>query len=1206
MKSASLDAPPKGLSGSDWASIREAYEAGRHAIQRRPDGTLAAPNPGQRWVTEFDGRGFLTRPDGGGWEWGLELRSVNGRQTEAPVQEAESGAGNAEGNRLRYDRGGGLEEWFVNDRRGLEQGWTFAGPPRDGGPDGAADADGARIRLDLAVRGGLAPAVTGAGLSVAFRDGATTVLTYGGLKAWDAVGKPLPVRFVEGEAANQQIAIEVDVAGASYPVTIDPVAQQAYLKASNTDAGDRFGTSVAISGDTVVVGANGEGSAATGIDGDQANNSADWAGAVYVFFRSGVTWTQQAYLKASNTDLEDNFGYSVAIFGDTVVVGAPGEDSASTGTDGDQTDNNLQEAGAAYLFVRSGSTWTQHAYLKASNTDAGDSFGGSVAISGDTVVVGATGEDSAATGIDGDQFENSAEDSGAAYVFTRSGVSWTQHAYLKASNTEASDGFGESVAISGDTVVVGTGWEDSAATGVDGDQSDNSAKYSGAAYIFSRSDGDWTQQAYLKASNTDAGDRFGRSVAISGDTAVIGAPSESSATLGIDGDQSDNNLENAGAAYLFVRSGSTWIQQSYLKASNTGWSDLFGESVAISGDTVVVGAGWEDSAAIGVDGDQSDNSAGNSGAAYIFTRSGANWTQKAYLKASNTSFRDGEFGRSVAISGDTAVIGAPQESSAATGIDGDQGDNSSLHSGAAYLFTIEPEPDPTPVLHSLSKTGASAPGGIDLAYTTASFVAVDVGDATFEQGLTGSGAPRGRNRAIYHWDASSSGLPTQVLQAGAPLTDVHGSWDDQWVGRVHSPLANASAFGRLFQVTAAGPRTNKFNNQALLRDDGTQVSLVRRTGWPHPELGGADSCAFYEALEAHGGDLVVVPHKLRPLAAAGVTKLNDSGLLAVSHTGAALGIAAPPREGDPDYNGDGTLGQFAPRAAVRDADQPIFFTAAHLPQGGGKPVAGLYAFDLAGQTTGRLIQQGDVAGGAGTATFRTFLGIAHGETDALFRSTLTGAPKSGNEGLWYSDHLPAMLKGEICDPVYLPGLTVARIVRFWPVGQRQVVIQVILAGPGVTRANNTALILHQEDRERFPLLRTGEMAPGITDISITLAAIQAVDVNPVSGHYAVIGSLRGASKTTNQALWSGQTTLGSDTSVAGQEARLPRLRLRKGDTYTTEQTPMDLIRGLALKPAPDPTGAGGRGLAQAVGAGGHIGLCLLGDRKLQEWVVLEP
>ena len=462
-----------------------------------------------------------------------------------------------------------------------------------------------------------------------------------------------------------------------------PSSDSPYLKASNTEAADRFGRSVAVSGDTIVVGAVQEDSSATGVNGNQSDNSVPDSGAAYVFVLGGLTW-QQAYLKASNTGRYDRFGNDVAISGDTIVVGASDENSSSAGVGGDQSDESAPDSGAAYVFVRSGFTWSQQAYLKASNAESSDLFG-SVAISGDTVIVGAPYEGSSATGVNGDQSNNSAPRSGAAYVFVRSGGTWSQEAYLKASNTESGDEFGTSVAISGDTVVIGARDEDSSSTGVGGDQSDNGAQQSGAAYVFVRSGSTWTQEAYLKASNTGAGDHFGHSVAISGETIVVGAPFEESSATGVDGDQSDNSAEVSGAAYVFVRSGSIWSQRAYLKASNTERDDGFGISVAISGDRIVVSAPWERSSATGVDGDQSDNSAEASGAAYVFVRSGSTWAQEAYLKAYNAEAYN-EFGCAVAVSGETIAVGAPEECSSATGVGGDQSDNGAPGSGAVYVF----------------------------------------------------------------------------------------------------------------------------------------------------------------------------------------------------------------------------------------------------------------------------------------------------------------------------------------------------------------------------------------------------------------------------------------------------------------------------------------------------------------------------------------
>ena len=469
-----------------------------------------------------------------------------------------------------------------------------------------------------------------------------------------------------------------------------PPEQRAYLKASNTGADDAFGSSVALYNNTLVVGAAGESSAATGVNGTQKDNTAPDAGAVYVFERYGTTWQQHAYLKASNTDAGDNFGGNVAIFGNTIVVGAIGEDSAATGVNGNQVDNSAPDSGAVYVFVRRGTTWQQYAYLKASNTDAGDNFGNSVAIHGTTLVVGAPFEDSAATKINGDQADNAAEDSGAAYVFVPQARSWGQQAYLKASNSEALDAFGWSVDIFAHTIVVGAPFEDSSATTINGDQDDNAASFAGAAYVFKRQATNWQQQTYLKASNTDADDFFGWSVDIFATTIAVTALYESSAATGVNGDQADNSAPLAGAAYIFVAQDTTWVQQAYLKASNTDAADFFGIDVALYGNVLVVGAFFEDSAATGVNGDQADNSAPDAGAAYVFLRNKAGtWTQQTYLKASNTDAGD-YFGNSVTIFGQTLAVGAIFEDSESRGINGDQANNSAPDAGAVYIFDLFP------------------------------------------------------------------------------------------------------------------------------------------------------------------------------------------------------------------------------------------------------------------------------------------------------------------------------------------------------------------------------------------------------------------------------------------------------------------------------------------------------------------------------------
>jgi hypothetical protein len=502
-----------------------------------------------------------------------------------------------------------------------------------------------------------------------------------------------------------------------------PLRQIAYIKASNTGAGDQFGAggtllgnAVALSADgsTLAVGAPVESSGATGINGLQDDDSTFGAGAVYVFAYAGESWTQQAYVKASNTGSSDKFGYFVALSadGDTLAVSAYFESSGAKGIDDDQDDDSIPQAGAVYVFTRHDGTWSQQAYLKASNTGEagrgdelgdGDQFGFSLTLSddGDTLAVSAITEDSGASGIDGDQSDNSQSSAGAVYLFTRAGSAWTQQAYIKPTNPGAGDLFGYSVSLTadGNMLAVGSFDEDGSLAGTNERQNDDQAG-TGAVYVFTRIDGDWKQTAYLKASNAERGDSLGVTVAISDDGNTLAAASldEDSETTGI------NSIPvrdwaadlSTGAVYVFVRDRGTWSQQAYIKASNTGRYDWFGSRLALSGDghTLAVGAQLEDSASRGINAKQDDETAQEAGAVYLFTRDGSAWTQDAYVKGSNTDAYD-EFGSSLALSQDGTLmaVGARSEDSAATRIDGEQGDNSAYEAGAVYLFSRADTPD---------------------------------------------------------------------------------------------------------------------------------------------------------------------------------------------------------------------------------------------------------------------------------------------------------------------------------------------------------------------------------------------------------------------------------------------------------------------------------------------------------------------------------
>jgi hypothetical protein len=351
-----------------------------------------------------------------------------------------------------------------------------------------------------------------------------------------------------------------------------------------------------------------------------------------------------------------------------------------------------------YIYTRMGAVWSQQAYVKASNTDAGDAFGNSLALSsdGNTLAVGAWQEASAATGIDGDQDDDSASGAGAVYVFTRDAVAWSQQAYVKSSLADDFF-FGQSVWLAGDGDTLAAG----------SNNNPLGAQANGAVSVFTKSGTGWTEQARLIASNNavnivglgSAGTVYyghGSPLAFSadGDTLVAGAYPERSAATGVNGNQSDTSAENAGAVYVFTRTAGVWSQQAYVKASNTDQGDCFGASVALSasGDILAVGAPYEGSVAAGVNGEEADDSNGfGTGASYVFTRTAGVWSQKAYVKPSNTHKNPHQFfyfGIGVALSseGDSLAVGAFTEESIATGIGGDQTDVSGGSTGAVYLY----------------------------------------------------------------------------------------------------------------------------------------------------------------------------------------------------------------------------------------------------------------------------------------------------------------------------------------------------------------------------------------------------------------------------------------------------------------------------------------------------------------------------------------
>ena len=631
-------APPRGLSSSDWSAIRQQIRAAEYHFSADPnrpaEKSFNGFNPAQNFRLFFGSAGIKVTPvaaapahaplpaagdrpvaavvkpwleqpttsatvsrprlrtraragaapsvsppaSNGSWDWKLQL---TGFGYEGDVHPALEAIPKARGKRMELHHGD-LVEWYVNEKRGVEHGFTIPSPPDYDGASNWSQVN-VPLRVEMALNSSLKPELVGLNLEdqvIRFRnEQGTTILGYHSLQVFDATGRELPAHFElarddsESIASREQsnlarganrLAIVVDDHNAAYPIMIDPLLTSEVAKLTASDAAefDQFGWSVAISGDTVVVGAFS--------DDDNGSRS----GSAYILERNqgGVdNWGEVKKLTASDAAEGDFFGYSVGISGDTVVVSALLDDAFT---------------GSAYVFERNvggADNWGEMKKLTASDAAADDQFGRSAAISGDTVVVGAYFKDDVGS------------NSGAAYLFERNvggADNWGEMKKLTASDAAGGDNFGNSVAISSDTVVVGA------------NRDDDDGSSSGSAYLFERNVGgadNWGEVKKLSASDAAQGDVFGSSVAISGDTAVVGA--ENKADVGF----------QSGAAYLFERNtggADNWGEVKKLSAFDADATDVFGNSVAVNGNTIVVGA-------------LLDNDDGaDSGSAYIFVGSG--------------------------------------------------------------------------------------------------------------------------------------------------------------------------------------------------------------------------------------------------------------------------------------------------------------------------------------------------------------------------------------------------------------------------------------------------------------------------------------------------------------------------------------------------------------------------------------------------------
>lgn len=600
-----------------------------------------------------------------------------------------------------------LTEWLENNEVGFEHGWTIQRAPSDGG----------QLILSVSLTGGFVRNHEASLVLTSARTG--DALVYGAPVAWDAENRSLPARLVVD--GPESFRVVVDAEDVAYPVTIDPLIQvagldpepekpssrhrafgtgaaisedgrtlvvgdpanrnrgaayvfvqdgsgewihEATLRASDAQENDFFGYAIALSGETVLIGAHLE-------DAGRPPSVVTFeGGSAYVFTRTDGVWTQQQKLISSDGAEDDNFGFSVAIKGGTALIGAPGDDDKGAAS------------GSVYSFTRSGGVWSEQSKLVATDGAEFDGFGKAVALSGATALVGAHLADSAA------------DDAGAAYVFRASGAAWVQEAKLVASDAEEDDYFGFSVDISETTALVGAYSYD--------DAFESHSYNVGAAYVFELSNGRWNQQARLNAPYLSVHEWFGYSVALANDSLIVGAPWATTTGQGpgsayifqrlgqewsfreqiLPSDRKDNDRVGAtvalvdgtalvvapehdwggdyvGAVYVYERFDSSWVERSELISpdSVTEYDDNFGQAVALSGDTVLVGAPGDDVV----------------GAAYVFVVDHDTWVRQAKLSVPGSS----EFGTSVALDGDTALIGAPS----------DTGDIGRASAGAAYVFS---------------------------------------------------------------------------------------------------------------------------------------------------------------------------------------------------------------------------------------------------------------------------------------------------------------------------------------------------------------------------------------------------------------------------------------------------------------------------------------------------------------------------------------
>ncbi|MCB1228732.1 MAG: hypothetical protein KDN19_00605 [Verrucomicrobiae bacterium] len=857
----------------------------------------------------------------------------------------------------------------------------------------------------------------------------------------------------------------------------------------------------------------------------------------------------------------DSFGTALAVNDRWIAVGDPSA-----------------EVGKGVVTIYSAATGRRLRELRAPDADDGDAFGSSLSLCGNKLLIGAP------------EYGNS---TGVAYLMdVRNGR--LIHRIL-AGPAVSQDKAGAAVALSERYMVIGLRGRGSSA---------------GVVEIHNTVTGEFERR--ISADDAAAGDEFGKSLSVHGELVLVGAPEKGS---------------GAGAAYLFdLRSGR---QLRKLTSPNPAGFKFFGRDIALDGTRAIVG----------------EPGTGTDGRAYLFDL--LTTDPPVAFPAGG-----GSFGWQAELDGNLALIGAPDDGiaylfdvsrmellrilspSSGSGVGqnlafcGDQALFGVANSGGGSVHFLRPLVGPLP-METVTQTRNYAPGTVqgDFRNFQQPLINPD-GEVFFTANLMGPGTAGGKNQGL--WTNFQGELDSLGVAGGG--AEVVGP--GLKVGRLLRFVSSRDD-SVVFESLLRGPGITPANNRVILTFDGAQANQLR-TGTPLAALGDAEIQSMQEILQTSQfagttTDRLLLPYRLRR-GAGGVTATDDTGALLADSFGGAIGDTKD-REGQPAKDG-ATFGQFFGRAAAGSFNY-YGFSAFVIPAGGGSPLRQCYTTSAGGDYFS-VVREGDQAPGLGgelnpAETFRSVLGeVVDSSGYGIARARRGGTPSANRfaEGFWREDdhlNLRALMVGRGTElagtshPVTgqpLGSFLASRFLRFWPVGTDQLIVLLKGYGPG-TNASNDCAVVHMtryynpiyETYACQVLLREGDPVPAGDCPQVR--AIQRVEVDPITGHYAIVASLTG-SPARNQALFVGNAGLPHPNPDSGQGAltrhalRLPRLALRKGTIFNTPDSGSTRLRSILMQPIVDRTGAGGKGHGQVLNFNGELVLCLSFDDGAKEMVVGKP